>query len=120
MNVYLALDFPPKDLSPNARPNRWKKSSVIRDYRGQCKIDALVARNRKTIALKAPVKAWVTFVCHPRMWDEDNCTAAFKAGWDGIVDSGLIPGDSPSELHVETTVTKGDEACVLVRLEGAE
>jgi crossover junction endodeoxyribonuclease RusA len=117
MRVHLQLPFPPKTLSPNDRPNRWDKSAAIRDYRGICKVEALVARDRKTIALKAPVKARVTFVCHPRLWDEDNCTAAFKAGWDGIVDSGLIPGDSPDLLHVETEVIKGSKAMVLVRLE---
>lgn len=119
MNVHLMLPFPPKDLSPNARPNRWKKAATISDYREICRINGLEARDRKTIALNAPVRAWVTFVCHPREWDQDNCTAAFKAGWDGIVDSGLIPGDSPDLLHVETDVIKGPRAAVLVRLEGS-
>jgi len=120
MNVHLVLPFPPRELNPNARPDRFKKAAVIRDYRGQCRIDALVERNRKTIALKAPVKAWVTFICKDRLWDQDNATASLKAMWDGIVDSGLIPGDSPDLLHVETEVIKGDKASVLVRLEGSD
>jgi len=118
MNVHLQLPFPPRVLSPNDRPNRWEKSAAVRDYRGMCKVLALQARDRKTIRLEAPVRAWVTFVCKGQLWDEDNAIASLKALWDGIVDSGLIPGDSPDLLHVETTVTKGDEAAVLVRLEG--
>lgn len=121
MNVHLVMQFPPRDLNPNARPNRYEKAAVIRDYRGQCYIDALQARNRKTIALKAPVKAWVTFICKGQLWDQDNATASLKAMWDGIVDSGLIPGDAPDQLHVETEVLPSPDkkAMVLVRLEGS-
>jgi hypothetical protein len=119
MNVHLQLPFPDRALSPNERPHYMKKASVVADYRRICEVEALVVRNRKTIALKAPVRAWVTFVCSGNLWDEDNATASLKAMWDGIVESGLIPGDSPDLLHVETTVIKGNKAAVLVRLEGS-
>jgi hypothetical protein len=120
MNVHLVLPFPPKGLNPNERPNRYEKAAVIRDYRGQCCIYALQARNRKTIALQAPVQAWVTFICKDKLWDQDNAIASLKAMWDGIVDSGLIPGDSPDLLSVSTEVIKGDKAAVLVRLEDGQ
>jgi crossover junction endodeoxyribonuclease RusA len=116
MNVHLHLPFPPRALSPNARPGMWGKANAVKTYRQDCYHLALQARDRKTIALQAPVKAVVTFTCWPQVWDEDNATAAFKAGWDGIVDSGLIPGDSPDLLHVETVVVKGKPAGVRVEL----
>lgn len=117
--ITLTLPFPPRDLSPNARPNRWVKAAEAKNYRYACKVEALKVRDRKRIALQAPVRAVVTFSCGSHLWDEDNCTAAFKAGWDGIVDSGLIPGDSPDLLHVETRVVKGKKRNVTVELTGS-
>ena len=116
--ITLTLAFPPRDLNPNEHTHRWAKAAAAKNYRYACKVDALNVRNRKSITLQAPVKAVVTFCCGTRMWDLDNCIAAFKAGMDGIVESGLIPDDSPDVLQVEYLVTGGKKRNVVVQLEG--
>lgn len=118
--ITLTLPFPPRDLSPNARVHRMVKAAAVRTYRYECKVLALKARDRKRIALHAPVRAVVTFSCGKRLWDKDNCIAAFKAGLDGIVESELIPGDSPDLLDVDYRVIEGTKRNVTVTLEGAE
>lgn len=117
MKVTLILPFPARALSPNERTHYQAFAAAKKLYRQQCKIDALVARKAKTIKLEAPVLARLTFICKGQLWDEDNALAAFKAGLDGIVESGLIPGDDPAQLHIESSVRKGQKACVWVELE---
>lgn len=120
-SVRLVLPFPPRDLSPNVRVHWAVKAASARNYRGLCKVEALNAANRRSIKLQPPVRARVLFVCGSRLWDQDNCTAAFKAGWDGIVESGLIPDDNPEVLQVvETLVQKGTKREVRVLLEADE
>lgn len=124
ITVTLVLDYPPRYLSPNARPNRFRLTEAKREYRLACKVDALKVRNGQNIKypLRAPVTARVVFsVPKGDLPDEDNCTASFKAGWDGIVDSGLISDDNPNVLHVaETLVMRGARREVRVELRGAE
>lgn len=117
--ITLTLPFPPRDLSPNARPHWAVKAASAKNYRYACMTLALKARKGKRIALQAPVRAVVTFSCGTRMWDKDNCIAAFKAGLDGIVESGLIPGDSPDVLDVDYRVTGGKKRNVMVELHGS-
>lgn len=117
--IKLTLPFPPRDLNPNSHVNRWVKAAAAKQYRYACKIEALQARDRKRIALKAPVRAVVTIQCGKRMLDKDNAIAAFKAGMDGIVESGLIPDDSPDVLQVDYRVIGGEKRNVIVELEEA-
>ena len=117
--ITIILPFPPADLNPNRRPFWAVKAAAVKNYRHACKIKADEVRDRKTITLKAPVRAVVTFYCGTKVWDQDNLTAAFKAGWDGIVESGLIPDDSSDKLHVETHVVGGPKRRVVVELEGS-
>ncbi|MGD9885330.1 MAG: hypothetical protein AB7U95_35045 [Reyranella sp.] len=123
ITVELVLGFPPRKLSPNARPSRYELARIKKAYREACKIDALKVRNTTAIdyPLASQVTARVVFVV-PKgdLPDEDNCTASFKAGWDGIVDSKLISDDSPKHLHVEETlVIRGARREVRVTLVGA-
>ena len=123
-SVRLTLPFPPKLLSPNGRPKHWGAlHEAKKRYRHACKVLATDVRNLSSFSypLKSPVQARVIFVV-PRglLPDEDNCTASFKAGWDGIVDSKLLVDDSPEHLHVvETLVQRGPKREVRVLLEDA-
>lgn len=114
-SVRLTLPFPPRALSPNARVHWAVKAAAVKDYRFACMV---IAKN-KGVRFTGAVKARLIFECGSRLWDQDNCTAAFKAGWDGIVDSRLLVDDSPEHLHVvETLVQKGTKREVRVLLEG--
>jgi crossover junction endodeoxyribonuclease RusA len=117
--ITLTLSFPPKDLNPNTHVHRMVKAAAAKNYRHECKTDALNARNRKSITLQAPIRATVTFCCGSKLWDLDNLVAAFKPAMDGIVESGLIPNDSPTVLHVDYRVVGGPKRNVTVTLEEA-
>ena len=117
--ITLKLEFPPRNLNPNTHINRFVKAAAAKNYRHACKVAALNARDRKSITLQAPVRARVTFCYGSRAWDLDNCIAAFKAGMDGIVESGLIPDDAPAVLQVTYRAVGGERRNVVVELEEA-
>lgn len=123
-SVRLTLPFPPRELSPNYRPKHWGALyRAKKAYREACEVLARDVRNTSGVSypLKSPVQARVIFaVARGELPDEDNCTASFKAGWDGIVDSKLLVDDSPEHLHVvETLVQRGPKREVRVLLEDA-
>lgn len=106
-DVRLELPFPPKELSPNARPNRWVKAKSVREYRDACGWAAVAVfgpgRLRKP-RLTPPVRAAVTFVVPTRhKRDEDNLLAMLKPAWDGLVDAGVLAGDDSERFSVEST-----------------
>jgi len=81
----LALPWPPRELSPNARAHWSKKSKLAKRYRRTCHLLAYDA------GLKAPpgrIKLVLEFVPPDRRHrDDDNLLAAFKAGRDGLADA---------------------------------
>lgn len=82
-SITVALPWPPKELSPNARRRiHWRKAGPIaRRYRESCAWLIKAARARGTLLS-------VTF-CPPdcRRRDDDGMIGAFKAGRDGIADA---------------------------------
>lgn len=121
--VLLRLPFPPKELSPNARLDWHEVAAFKASYRQECAVIARNERNRLDglrFPLKAPVTANITFVLTTsRRRDYDNLLASFKAGLDGIVDSGLVRDDSCFELQLTLEAVIEQESCVKVWLEGA-
>lgn len=82
----VALPWPPRELSPNARPHWAAKARAVKQYRQAC------AWACKAAGLTAPaverIHLWVDF--YPpsrRKIDDDNLIASFKAGRDGIADA---------------------------------
>ncbi len=125
----ITLTFPwfPKELSPNARPNRYAKARATREYRHICRMHTREQTwMRKEWAqippLTSPVVASVTFhVTDKRRRDYDNLVAALKPMWDGIVDAGILVDDDYKHLrHAEPKVVLGKEKRVEVRLEEVE
>ena len=122
MTIELVLPLPPKALEPNARPNRWVRARATADYRRTVKILALKARREQpgTYPLPAPVLAELTFVVANMRRDVDNCLASFKSGIDGLVDGGLLAGDSARLFDVgRPIVLAGKTEEVRVSLRGA-
>ena len=123
--VTLTFPWPPKELSPNARPNRYAKASATREYREACgwlAVEQSLDEEHVTICLNSPVLAIVTFhVKDKHRRDIRNMEAALKPLWDGIVDAGILVDDDYKHLrHGESTVLVGKERKVVVVLEEVE
>ena len=115
----ITLDFPPRELSPNARVHWSIKSGMAKGYRWAAKIEALLSRPTKP--LTAPVGMSLTFVTSTaRLPDVDNLIASIKSGIDGLVDAGVLVDDSPKYLRLTgATVRKREgkeQPCVMIYL----
>lgn len=83
----ISLRFPPKELSPNARPHWAKLAKAKRSYRMECFIDAK-RQGIKKLATQKPLT--ISLVFYPpdrRRRDWDNMLAAAKSGLDGLADA---------------------------------
>lgn len=120
----ITLPFPPRELSPNSRDGWWLKSRVARQYREDCAWLAVEARNKAGItrSLPTPVTASVVFVVKDRRKrDSDNLLASFKAGIDGIVNSGLLIGDDHERFKIASVtveVLEHQDDCRKIRYHG--
>jgi hypothetical protein len=128
MILEFTVPLPPRDLSPNrTRNTHWsRKSSAVSDYR---QLVAIHARNATPSAWETPATARVSLIfglkntdqgdraCyHPK--DADNALASFKAGIDGMVDSGLLESDRWENLEIGLVrASKVSPAGVYVTLE---
>lgn len=91
----LVLPWPPKILSPNARPHWAVKARAVKAYRAGC---YLLAKGFPVTFGAGDIPLTVTF-CPPdaRRRDRDNLIASMKAGMDGIAqawgvdDSRFVP-----------------------------
>lgn len=83
----IALPWPPKELSPNARVHWSNKSKAAKNYRLACW--ALCMEAKLTHRDNGnPLHLWIDF--YPpdkRKRDDDNLIASFKSGRDGIADA---------------------------------
>lgn len=80
----IALPWPPKELSPNARPHHMQKYKASRRYKSECYI--LAKGKGPEVNGNIPLLIWF----HPptnRFPDLDNCLAAIKAGVDGVAEA---------------------------------
>ena len=126
MKITLLLPLPPKELSPNAR-NRWARINMTKQYRTAAHLAGTVFRYQDDWI--SPIYYGVGRyrlteiyrIAGKRQHDVRNLFAAFKAGEDGLVDAGLLPGDDDSVLEhgaprIERVKTKAEEG-VLVEIE---
>jgi crossover junction endodeoxyribonuclease RusA len=109
--LVLRLPWPPPELSPNARPNRWAKARATAQYRAACYVDARSAAGPRRFWPQPPVTAKVVFVVpDKRKHDLDNCMASIKAAFDALVSVGLLVDDDSEHLRhaaPEMRVQKG-------------
>ena len=93
----VTLPWPDKALSPTARGHWAKKSAQAKRYRSACKLKTLAAIRaggwnvqalRNLVIAGGSVHVFLDF--YPpdrRARDDDNVTAAFKSGRDGLADA---------------------------------
>lgn len=85
--IAIRLPWPPKLLSPNARPHWSVKARLIRKYRFDVRVITQSAVKAPYV-LTGPLPLKLIFrPPNRRLRDLDNCLAAFKAGLDGIADA---------------------------------
>ena len=110
------VPLPPRELSPNGREHWATKGRATADYREYVGWEAQQARKRASIEELPKVSISLVFCTkdakgrfyQPR--DIGNGVAAFKAGFDGIVDAGWMKDDSRKFLElgrVEITAERG-------------
>jgi len=121
--VVVRLSYPPRELSPNARVNRWRKAKAVKAYRREAWVlahEAVIAEAwyERDICFKGLVTADVEFtVTVQRGRDEDNLRAMLKPAFDGFVDAGLLVDDNARLLRQGvTTIVKGERDGVVITL----
>ena len=119
----IRLSYPPRELSPNARVNRWRKAKAVKAYRYEAWVvahEAVIADAwyERDICFKGLVTADVEFTATTqRDRDEDNLRAMLKPAFDGFVDAGLLADDNARLLRQGiTTIVKGDRPGVVITL----
>lgn len=90
----IAIPWPPKILSPNARPHWAALARAKKDYRHACYVEARATHPEERGWMRSAALRGCLIRCrlvisppnrHRR--DEDNLTASLKAGLDGIADA---------------------------------
>lgn len=122
--VSLTLTYPPRILSPNASsPGEWRpRAEAKAAYRNEVRVEALQYRRLAekrgcTFPLEPPVAALLTVIMRRWNRDGDNVVAAFKSGFDGLVDAGLLADDSLKVLRPITVDAElGDKLALRVEL----
>lgn len=109
------LPWPPRELSPNARPHFMKLARVKKMYRETCRMLALDAGARD---LRVTGRLHVELTFYPpdrRARDQDNMLAAMKSGLDGLSDAiGL------DDRNFRTTFQVADQIGGMVRVQVTE
>lgn len=83
----IELPFPPKELNPNKRLHWAVKAKAKNRYRKDCHFLAL-AQGVKKLEVDGKIRIYATVhMPDMRRRDDDNITAAFKAGRDGFADA---------------------------------
>ena len=122
LSLAFEVPLPPADCSPNGYKHWRRVSKAKREYRQAVQLAALW----KSPVCDAPERVRVSLVFGikgarnaglyaPR--DANNAVAAFKAGFDGIVDAGLAIDDSARHMalgSVEITSEDGPWVRVII------
>ena len=123
--ITFTTSLPPRGCSPN-RSDHWSGAyTAKRDYREEVWADAAVAGASHLRWAAARIS--LTFGTHRRPGDgryhptdRDNAVASFKAGQDGIVDTGLIEDDAFAHLEIGEIVIDPTQYGVTIVLERIE
>ena len=114
-DIKLVLPYPPSELLPNRKTDRWTKAKVTRASRQEAALIAFdylnqIGRGRR-IALPCPLigRCSMTITWYPRtqkIADCDSLMRASKPFFDGLKDGWIIKDDS-WDVIVERTLRRG-------------
>lgn len=114
--MMIRCPWPPSELQPNKRTNRFVKARVVKSYRHAC---ATLAREQNAHKANWPdgeIKIHLTFyppTNHKR--DDDNLESSFKAGRDGIAEAMGVDDNRFTVTREVAGVVSG--GCVMVRID---
>lgn len=117
------VPLPPRGVSSNARGHWRSKAQAVANYRSAVWVAAysaglaLMASPRARVSLLFGIKGGRALgLYQPR--DVPNAVDAFKAGFDGLKDAGLIVDDSRRHMELGTVeITAKDGPWVRVTIE---
>ena len=118
MKIEIHLPWPPKELSPNARLHHMAKARAAKKYRVDCWALSVKVLAGRSDWRRYPGRfhLWITFEPPDRRKrDDDNVTAAFKNGRDGLADA-LGVDDSRFIAHpfLSESVHKGGRVKIVI------
>jgi crossover junction endodeoxyribonuclease RusA len=119
-SVTIVLPLPSKVLSPNCAVattgGRFAKAAAIKRYRKITK-EAIESECIDTAPWNKALVEATFFHKDNRRRDQDNAMGSLKAVYDGIVDGGLIPDDTPEHMKRAEPRLLVDKKCPRVMLE---
>lgn len=114
----IALPWPPKELSPNARKHWRGLAKAKKAYRDACRVETLLQCRPGYLRLPERMHLTMDFVPPDRRKrDRDNLVAAMKAGLDGVADALGINDERFAVLTVR--IVHGDRVGVHLRMGAA-
>jgi crossover junction endodeoxyribonuclease RusA len=113
----IALPWPNKVLSPNARPHWAAKGKAVKKARNDANLAAIAAMRAVNWMTVEGAMVSTTFHCRDaRRRDRDNFGAMCKSYFDGFADAGVITNDAGFH-HAPIAFVKGVEKFVLFVIE---
>lgn len=109
----IILPFPPKILSPNARPHWAALAKAKKLYRRDCFLDARIQGVKTLKDVQTLNVHLVFFPPDRRPRDADNMLAAMKSGNDGLADA-LGVDDSKWKLSFSVSSEIGNKVSVSI------
>lgn len=114
----IALPWPPKELSPNARKHWRGLAKAKKAYRDACRVETLLQCRPGYLRLPERIHLTMDFVPPDRRKrDRDNLVAAMKSGLDGVADALGINDERFAVLTVR--IVHDDRVGVHLRMEAA-
>lgn len=104
MKLTITISVPRSVLSPNGRPNRYRRAEAVAAYRREAwgaAREILGRRQPRATSATLQIRAYFKTTNFP---DDDNLIASLKAARDGITDAGVWRDDSPATLRIVTPV----------------
>lgn len=108
----IEFPWPPSELNPNSRPNRFVKARKVKQYRHDCAWLTKQALGRTR--LQEPFLCTITFHPTNNLWDDDNAIAAFKAGRDGMCKALGINDRNLRPQYIHADPVKGGKVVVIL------
>lgn len=119
-SVTIVLPLPAKVLSPNCAVattgGRFAKAAATKRFRRMAK-EAVEAERIATAPWGKVLVEVSFFYANNRHRDQDNAMFSLKPVYDGIIDSGLIPNDTPEYMERAMPRLLVDRNCPRIMLD---
>ncbi len=104
MKITITIGLPPEALSPNGRPNRFRKAEATAAYKQEAWGAAREVLGRKRPRVEAATLRIRAYFKTANFPDDDNLITSLKAARDGITAAGVWRDDSPAVVRIVTPI----------------